>query len=162
MSRRIPLEERLWTRVEKTPTCWNWTGYVGPKGYGEISLGGRHGLMRRTHRVAYELANGPIPEGLEVDHSCRNRACVNPAHLRLVTRKQNMENKGQEGASNNRSSGVRGVYRASTNRWFGRVAHNHQTYHVGTFKTIEEAKAAVVAKRLELFTHNDADRRQAA
>lgn len=158
MTRRTPLEERLWSKTDKTETCWIWTGYLDRKGYGEISKGGRHGRMQRTHRVAYELASGPIPAGLEVDHSCRRRDCVNPAHLRLATRKQNMENKGQEGASNNKSSGVRGVYRASNSSWFGRVSHDKQVYHVGTFATIEEAKAAVIAKRNELFTHNDADR----
>ena len=65
------------------------------------------GKFLKGHRVAYELANSPIPPGLLVDHICHNTLCVEPSHLRLVTRKQNMENR--KGATRVSSTGVRGV-----------------------------------------------------
>lgn len=83
------LEERLWRRVVKSDDpdgCWLWTG---PKdyGYGRIMHNYRN---RSTHRVAYELLVGPIPAGLQIDHLCRTPACVNPAHMELVTRRENI------------------------------------------------------------------------
>jgi hypothetical protein len=113
--------------------------------------------MEAAHRISYELAVGPIPEGLEVDHTCRNKGCVRPSHLRPATHKQNMENRG--GAHANNASGVRGVSWHRTRRqWFARVRHNGETHFVGAFSDLELAKQAVTAKRIELFTHNDADR----
>lgn len=90
MPRRTrPLLERLWERVDKTETCWVWTGPT-TDGYGVIGAGGRGGATLRTHRVAYEALTGPIPDGLEVDHLCKVRNCVNPAHLEPVTSAENL------------------------------------------------------------------------
>lgn len=75
-------EERFWTKVDKSADCWLWTAAVGDDGYGLFWLAGR---MRRAHRVSFEWAMEPIPDGLILDHLCRNRACVNPAHLEPVT-----------------------------------------------------------------------------
>jgi hypothetical protein len=77
----VPLEERLWSRVDRSGDCWLWTGCRAPTGYGRIGL--TRGRVESTHRVAYELARGPIPPGAFVLHSCDNRLCCNPAHLRL-------------------------------------------------------------------------------
>lgn len=82
-SKRIPLEVRFWAKVDKTPTCWFWTGAINGHGYGHIKIDGR---MLGAHRVSYELAGRSIPEGLTLDHLCRVRHCVNPAHLEPVTR----------------------------------------------------------------------------
>ena len=82
------LEERLWAKTEKTDYCWEWLGSKNDKGYGFIGL--RSGVSAPAHRVAYELHYGPVPDGLEIDHLCRNRGCVNPDHLEAVSHRVNV------------------------------------------------------------------------
>lgn len=83
---RQTMEERFWAKVDKTDTCWLWTG-AKAAGYGRFFVSSDRGAKRidGAHRVAYELMVGPIPEGLHIDHLCRTPACVNPAHLEPVT-----------------------------------------------------------------------------
>jgi hypothetical protein len=158
--RPAPLEERFWSKVEKTETCWNWTASRMTSGYGQIGIGGKYGRPHGAHRVAYELAVGPIPEGMQVDHMCHNKLCVNPDHLRAVTNKQNNEH--LTGAKKNSKSGIRGVsWRSEVRKWQAQVGHNGKNHNLGLFAMIEDAEAAVIAKRLELFTHNDLDRKAA-
>ena len=71
-----------------TPSCWLWTAArTTPGGYGKVKLDGRTCL---AHRVAFEELVGPIPDGLQLDHLCRVRECVNPAHLEPVTASENL------------------------------------------------------------------------
>lgn len=79
-------EERFWSKVDKSGDCWIWTAGTR-RGYGQFYKDGRH---QPSHRVSFESANGPIPEGLVVDHICRNPSCVRPTHLRAVTQRQNL------------------------------------------------------------------------
>lgn len=86
-----PVGERFWPKVRKSAGCWEWTGRTSEKGYGDFHLNRQTVL---AHRVSYELLVGPIPEGLTLDHLCRNTRCVNPAHLEPVTHGENMRRMG--------------------------------------------------------------------
>lgn len=84
--------KRFWAKVLKTPACWLWKGAKDRYGYGLFHVGSRKDGTRRkvlAHRFAYELMVGPIPDGLEIDHKFRNRACQNPTHMELVTGAEN-------------------------------------------------------------------------
>lgn len=87
---RRSLESRFWPKVHKTEGCWLWTASLDHRGYGQINAGGRRGKPLAAHRVAYELVVGPIPDGTELDHLCRNTICVRPDHLDPVTHTENM------------------------------------------------------------------------
>lgn len=81
------MAERFWEKVHRTDDCWLWTAALDAKGYGFFR---GEPISTRAHRVAYTLTVGPIPKGLELDHLCRNRACVNPAHLEPVVHRENV------------------------------------------------------------------------
>lgn len=78
--------DRFWQKVHKTETCWLWAGAAGGDAegghYGYLNVAGK---VERAHRFAYELLVGPVPDGMVLDHLCRVRLCVNPAHLEPVT-----------------------------------------------------------------------------
>lgn len=163
----MQMQQRFWQKVDfNGPTaahmdssCWIWTAakkgsIKGTKAtrYGNFWMNGH---LIYAHRVAYSIAYGAIPDDVKIDHACLNSLCCNPSHLRLVTSKQNSENR--SGANRNSRSGIRGVY-PTGNRWESVVWHRGKKIRVGTFDTVEAANCAVRAKRLELFTHNDVDR----
>lgn len=89
---RGTLSERFWPKVDRSggpDACWPWIAFTH-LGYGRIMSCTHPPHSLRAHRVAYELLVGPIPDGLVLDHLCRNRACVNPAHMEPVTRGENV------------------------------------------------------------------------
>lgn len=119
-----------------------------------------NGQSRFAHRVAFEKARGPVPEGFVLDHICRNPPCVNVDHLRIVTQKQNGENRSGPNR-NNRSSQYLGVtFEKRTGKWVAKATHNRRSHWGGRHDTEEAAAAAAEALRNSLFTHNDADRPQ--
>lgn len=90
--RRIDM---FWARVNKTDGCWLWTGCTNGR-YGKLSVGGPE---VRAHRFSWELANGPVPDGLNVLHNCDTPLCVRPDHLFLGTQKRNMDDMNEKGRS---------------------------------------------------------------
>lgn len=84
----VPLAVRLVLQSRETENgCIEWTGGTNKKGYGRLVV---DGWTQSVHRVAYETYVGPIPEGHEIDHTCKNRRCINPAHLEAVTHHVNV------------------------------------------------------------------------
>jgi hypothetical protein len=119
--RDVSREERFWPKVDKTAgpnACWPWLACGDPTGYGRFVYENADGKRRLglAHRFAYEVTHGPIPDGLEIDHLCRNRSCSNPKHLEAVTTKVNHE---------------RGTQRMRTNCPSG---HPYEPPHLGVNK----------------------------
>ena len=79
--------KRLSNFINKTDTCWFWTGYIEKEGYGRCTF--KHSQCS-AHRAIYEIFKGEIPKGLQIDHLCRVRHCVNPEHLEAVTCRVNL------------------------------------------------------------------------
>jgi hypothetical protein len=80
--------ERFWSKIEPVGECWEWQASVNAGGYGRFWLSVHEYEM--AHRFAYELLAGPIPEGMTLDHLCRNRLCCNPEHLEPVSLAENI------------------------------------------------------------------------
>ncbi len=94
---RKPLAERFWSKIEKTDTCWIWKSSLNKDGYGNLGIGNNN---FRSHRIAWELTNGPIPPKMNVLHHCDVRACCNPSHLYLGTQKENRRDADLRGKTN--------------------------------------------------------------
>lgn len=142
---------RFWSHVDKTDTCWNWTRALnGPGGYAFFKLGRK---MVLGHRFAWVVANGSIPDGMVIDHACRNRKCVNPSHLQAVSPKENAENLGVTPGSNR--TGHLNVYKR--NNAYGYVVivrAGGKKHYGGAHHTIEEAAVAARELRNRVKTNN--------
>ena len=137
-------EERFWAKVDKRgPTeCWNWVASCA-RGYGKLWIAGK---MVYAHRLAWELAIAPIPADLCVLHAplvCHNRKCVNPAHLRLGTQKENMADRKKDGTEPDRRGEKHGM--AKLNEVM--VADIRGFYAKGDVTQKEIAKAYGVSRR---------------
>lgn len=80
---------RVFSRVDASGDCWEWTGTLDPNGYGVLGRGARGAGNIQAHRAVYELMVGPIQEEMQYDHLCRNHSCVNPEHGEIVTPEEN-------------------------------------------------------------------------
>jgi ribosome-binding protein aMBF1 (putative translation factor) len=112
------LAQRFWEKVDKNGPipkhqpelgrCWTWFGSLNREGYGHCYVHPRRNVS--SHRVSWQIANGPIPDGLKVCHHCDYPSCVNPAHLFLGTDKDNAQDKARKGRSNSPSGERHGSY----------------------------------------------------
>jgi hypothetical protein len=97
----LPMPERFWSKVEKTDGCWLWTASTfTQRGYGQFAVDGK--ARTTAHRIAWELTHGPIPKTVNgkpsvLMHSCDNRLCCNPAHLRVATQAENLKDMADKG-----------------------------------------------------------------
>lgn len=121
--KRLPLAVRFWAKVKrgKPDECWNWTGCKSPMGYGCFNVNNR---MRIASRIAWELTNGEIRNGLCVLHDCDNPPCCNPKHLFLGTRTDNANDKVRKG----RARGPAGVKSASAKLTDAQVIEIRETF----------------------------------
>lgn len=142
-------EERFWAKIKKAgpDECWLWQGSNNGKSHGHLRI---DGVKVQAHRYSYELVKGPIPEGLSIDHKCRNGLCVNPQHLQAVTHEKNMENLG---VRSDNTTGYRGVvkvggkYRAQARKGSHRLSKSG-------ISTLEEAIEIAKEFRSVLFTNS--------
>lgn len=135
----MPVEWRFWDKVRIGPGCWEWMASRINTGYGQFLVEPKKS-MKLAHRVAFELLVGPIPAGMEIDHTCHNRGCVNPAHLRIASRPENQHN---QRLHRNNTSGIKGVsWHKKMKKWRADIAVNGQSIHLGNFIDIEDAKQA--------------------
>lgn len=112
-----PFDKRFWSRVQKSETCWTWTGAATNAGYGKIYLSGR---IELAHRALWMTTVGPIPDGMFVLHRCDNPRCVRPSHLFLGTHQDNVDDmraKGrhQHGLRNGRYTKPESILRGEAN-----------------------------------------------
>lgn len=125
---------RFWTKVNKTPTCWLWMSPLSNKGYGVFW---NHTAATPAHRFSYELMRGGIENGMQLDHLCRVRHCVNPAHLELVTDAENV---------------LRGIGPTAINARKSKCIRGHEFSGVGTqgFRVCNKCKAITARIRYRL------------
>jgi len=131
--------ERFWPRVIKTDTCWIWNGAKTPFGYGRLGVG--EGWVM-AHRFSWELANGPIPEGLFILHHCDNPPCVRPDHLFVGTLRDNTRDMTSKG----RNRPPRGVLSGRTHLTETDVRRMREMYASGTYKQQQLADAFGIAE----------------
>lgn len=137
---------RFWAKVTKDCpipyNCWLWTACRDRRGYGRID-------SRYAHRLSYEMHVGPIPNGMVIDHLCRVRHCVNPAHLEAVSQQLNVQRQGRHSRN---ASGYRGVsWDARRQKWAAYATVDGVKRHAGRFSDLNEAGQAAAALRYRLM-----------
>lgn len=140
-NRKLTIEDYFWARVQKTDTCWLWTGTIDKGGYGLRYLEGPNGPMHhQAHRVSWELHVGQIPPGILVCHHCDVRNCVRPDHLFLGTNLDNAQDKMRKGRG-------RWVMPAKDNRGEGNAASKLTASLVRQIRSDDRARTSRAFRR---------------
>ena len=138
--------------------CYGWTGRLTQGGYAKVDDESRKDVP--AHRVAYEMAFGPIHEGLVVNHLCGTSHCTRADHLEAVTHRENVQYRPR--LSRNNTSGYRGVTRTPHGRWVAQVTHGGTVNYLGTYATAEEAAEVSRKFRAEHFLAGEYEEWKAA
>lgn len=141
-----PPAERFWPKVLISEGCWTWIGGVASTGYG--TFGWSSGLNMSAHAAVWKMTRGEVPAGLELDHLCRNRRCVNPDHLEPVTHLENVR-RGMAGEVN----GAR--QRAKTH-----CAHGHEYTPENTYWVKRNDTRSGVSRQCKICCHEKYLRRK--
>lgn len=145
------LSERLKAYSKVDRDCFVWTGYLGRGGYGQITW---HGQRWYAHRAAYFVEHGEIPDGLQVNHICGNRACINVAHLELVNHYQNTQYLTRLTRRN--TSGYRGVsFNKGEGRYKAQVVADGVSHFLGYCDSAKEAAKVAAEGRARLHSVPD-------
>lgn len=156
IARKMSEQERFWAKVDKSGECWEWTARKTHDGYGYFRVGD---TMKRVHRLSYVWHHGPIPDGMQIDHTCWHPGCVRPDHLRAVPAAENSQNR--SGARKGNRSGVRGVsWDPKTRKWRAHAWGGGMQNYLGFFASVEAAEAVVVAWRREHMPGSLMDKRK--
>lgn len=132
--------------INEETGCWDWQQHTNDKGYGQKRVGKR---IVSAHRHYFETYNGPIPDGLEIDHTCHNRACVNPDHLRLASRGNNCQNRQAQDGYSSKYKGVH--WSKQSNKWCASIKTNSKRTNLGLFIDEKLAARAYDEAALSLF-----------
>lgn len=127
----IPLDIRFWEKVNKTDSCWLWTGSKNNTGYGRVGVRGK---LLLAHRVSFEMVNGKIKKGMNVLHKCDIPSCVNPNHLWLGSHKENMKDMYKKGRA------CTGEDRPQSKLTIKKVEYIRERYKIGDISQRELAK----------------------
>jgi len=152
--------DRFWQKIDKNgPTpenlphlgnCWIWTAkaITTSNGYGRLNMGGKYGPTIHAHVFAYEEANGPIPQGMVLDHLCATPLCVRPTHLEVKTHKSNL--RARVNLDSRNKVGYRGVRKAVIEgRYIAYTNADGKQHSLGTYFNVIDAANAALLGRLD-------------
>ncbi len=129
----------FWSKAKQMGYCWEWQNNKDSNGYGMVKI---QGLYTKASRVAYQIINGAILDGLHVLHKCDNPGCINPDHLFTGTHQDNMNDKTRKGRGKTLGKGSKYmgvVFRSDSKKWRAYISQNGKHIRLGCFATEEEA-----------------------